>query len=160
MDKKEIQPGDRIIMTVRGHVFGYAFLEIFTIADIDGVAPTPEGCTRYSFRTTCGREVYTWDDEFEIIEQSRFIPRQDDKIIITRRDCTMFGQTVSVLYNNAHHVYININMNDSPMDFPHDAYETIRQASPDVSPVALCTDCGGTGKVVLLTSTVDCECRR
>ena len=90
--------------------------------------------------------------------------RLGDKIIVTNPDFqSTFGHEFivvespwcpSVLNDISEYIWVT----DSILTFwlRHDSYEIIKQ--PKVEPLVSCQDCGGTGKIVLFTSTVTCRC--
>ena len=155
--KKQIEKGDRII-SLPG-------LEVHTL---DDVVYVPDSNKRdYILSTTEGRILLAEEDEFEVLEPSTFIPTAGDQVIVTNIFVTndIVGHKFSVIKSRMCPDELSdiskciwcTNGLGYVSWFKHKSYETIKRQL-QVCSDGSCPDCDGTGKIMLLTSTVKCDC--
>ncbi len=151
---KTIEPGDRLVITK-------APKEYKPLLYLVGIASSLEwfdGRQKIDFvvdgMTTNG--CFFLDEyEFEVVEVYDAIPERGDKIIIVNPDLfKSIGRIFEVYIIENDKTYV---IDGNGWWFKRGSYEIL--ARQQKSDVAVCPDCKGTGKIELLTSVVECECR-
>ncbi len=159
----EVKIGDIIIITTKDS----NYLQIIPITKVTHTIDR-DGCAKNRVYDYLGNEYIIRDGEFEMLEPSCVRARPDDKVIMTGRgnDC-LLGRVMVVVDKNDYlvpkeisdtdqYIYCKYHYQDTMGMWIHNSMCRVLKQTKEAI-LELCSDCRGTQKIVLFTSTVECK---